>query len=180
MTVIVSGYPVFDYARAAVRCAAFDYILKPVNIHELGHCLHRCAEKAGETRRPPAENLLLIAPPDGTGHHSAARLVERIEKYFRANLSGNVSLDMLCAEMNYSKVYLCRVFKKIKGMTPIDYFIRLKIEKARQLLGQYPALPMKDIAASLGFSDVYYFSKAFKRITGFSPSNFRGEGIITR
>lgn len=106
---------------------------------------------------------------------SPTQLVEQIENYFKRNLSKNITLQMLCDEMNFSKVYLCRVFKKQKDMTPIDYFIQLKIERAKELIIQYPSMPMKDIADSLGFKDVYYFSKVFKRITSQTPSTVRSE-----
>lgn len=101
---------------------------------------------------------------------SPVQLVERIEKYFQDNLSGNITLPELCAEMNYSKVYLCRIFKKLKNTTPIDYYIQMKMQRAKNLVQDYPSMPIKDIANSLGFHDVYYFSKVFKRIVGIPPS----------
>jgi AraC-like DNA-binding protein len=76
--------------------------------------------------------------------------------------------------MNYSKVYLCRVFKKLKNTAPIGYFIQLKIEKARTIIQECPAMTLADVADSLGFYDVYYFSKVFKRVTGQPPSAVRG------
>jgi AraC-like DNA-binding protein len=99
--------------------------------------------------------------------------VEKIERYFKSNLTGDITLSRLCAEMNYSKVYLCRIFKKLKSTTPIDYFIQLKMEKANSLFREYPAMSIKDVADSLGFNDVYYFSKVFKRVTGLTPSASR-------
>ena len=101
---------------------------------------------------------------------SPEQLVEKIEKYFQKNLSREITLSMLCAEMNYSKVYLCRVFKKLRNTSPIDALIQMKIDKAKSLFRDCPAMSLKDIADSLGFSDVYYFSKVFKRVTGLAPS----------
>ncbi len=88
---------------------------------------------------------------------SPEQLVNRIESYFQRNLSNDVTLNKLCEEMNYSKVYLCRIFKKMKNASPIDYFIQLKIEKASALFHECPGMSMKDVAESLGFSDSYYF-----------------------
>lgn len=105
-------------------------------------------------------------------------LVEQIDQYFRNHLSENLTLSMLCSEVNYSKVYLCRVFKKAKNSTPMDYFLQLKMERAKTLLAQCPSIPMKDIAESLGFSDVYYFSKVFKRIAGYPPSKVRDKPLM--
>ena len=101
------------------------------------------------------------------------QLVERIEAYFRENLSRSITLQLLSDEMNISKVHLCRVFKKYRNLTPIDAFNRMKIDRARELLTQFSGLPLQKISDMLGFSDVYYFSKVFKKITGVSPSSYR-------
>ncbi len=56
--------------------------------------------------------------------------------------------------------------------TPLDYFNRRKMLHARALL-HVPGLPIKVIAARLGYDDPLYFSKSFKRITGESPTAYR-------
>ncbi len=100
-------------------------------------------------------------------------LVETILAYFKNNLSSNVTLQTLEEEMGLSKVYLCRIFKKYNGITPIESFTRLKIEKAKELIIQFPDLSLRKISESLGFNDVYYFSKVLKKITGIAPSEMR-------
>lgn len=99
--------------------------------------------------------------------------VRRIEEYCQKNLSRTITLQLLANEMNVSKVYLCRIFKKYKNISPIDYFNRLKIERACELLRRFSSLPLQEISDTLGFNDVYYFSKVFKKITGISPSGYR-------
>lgn len=101
------------------------------------------------------------------------QLVQQIEEYFRQNISSNITLQMLSDEMGMSKVYLCRVFKRYKDMTPIDYFTRMRIDRAQKLMQQFPDMPLREISGKLGFSDMYYFSKVFKKITGHSPSEGR-------
>ena len=100
-------------------------------------------------------------------------LVSRIEAYFQRNLGENITLQMLSDEMGLSKVYLCRVFKRFKDMTPIDYFTRMKIERAQELLRRFPDMPVREVSEQLGFSDMYYFSKVFKKFTGNPPSEAR-------
>lgn len=107
---------------------------------------------------------------------SAEHLVSRIEDYFCKNLTANISLQDLADELNVSKVYLCRIFKKYKDTTPIDYFTRMKINRAQELIRQFPGLSLRDISESLGFNDVYYFSKVFKKIHGVPPSEIRKPG----
>lgn len=106
---------------------------------------------------------------------SGEELVAQIENYFQANVSENITLQDLADEMGFSKVYMCRVFKKLKNTTPIDYFTHLKIQRAQQMIQSFPSMPLREISEALGFSDMYYFSKVFKRLTGVSPSELRNK-----
>ena len=106
---------------------------------------------------------------------SAEDFVSRIERLFQENLDQNFSLQELSDSMHVSKVYLCRVFKKHKNMTPMDYFNHLKLNRAKELLLQFPAMPLREIIEKIGFNDLYYFSKVFKRMAGVTPSDFRAQ-----
>lgn len=106
---------------------------------------------------------------------SGEELVAQIEAYFQANVSENITLQSLADEMGFSKVYMCRVFKKLKNTTPIDYFTHLKIQRAQQMMRSFPSMSLREISEALGFNDMYYFSKVFKRLTGVSPSEMRSE-----
>lgn len=104
---------------------------------------------------------------------SGEQLVLKIEDYFKSHLSHSITLQMLADEMNVSKAYLCRVFKKHKNITPMDYFNHLKIERACELICSFSSLPLHELSDKLGFNDVYYFSKVFKKITGLSPTGYK-------
>ncbi|MCB0166075.1 MAG: helix-turn-helix transcriptional regulator, partial [Anaerolineae bacterium] len=67
-----------------------------------------------------------------------------------------------------------RVFKKKTGYAPIDYFIRLKIQKACELL-ETTDQQVSEIGHSLGYPDIYYFSRLFKKVVGLSPRQYRAE-----
>lgn len=103
----------------------------------------------------------------------AEDLVDSLIQYFNSHLSSNITLQDLEDKTGFSKVYICRIFKKEKNTTPIDYFTRLKIDRAATLLTNFPYLSLREISDSLGFNDVYYFSKVFKRIYGSTPSELR-------
>lgn len=118
-------------------------------------------------------------PRQTTAIMSAEELVNDIDIYLKEHLNHTISLQTLSDEFGVSKVYLCRIFKRHKNMTPIDYFNRLKIERAGQLLLQFPEMPLREIAALLSFSDIYYFSKVFKRITGKTPSEIRNQAQMS-
>ncbi len=98
--------------------------------------------------------------------------VEKIISYMLDNADGNLSLDQLSHFSGVSKYYFVRLFREKTGYTPVDYFIRLKIQKACELLESSPA-KINNISAALGFNNPYYFSIAFKRIMGQAPQYYR-------
>lgn len=82
------------------------------------------------------------------------------------------SLDKISKNISYSKSYLCRHFKKITGITIINYFYTLKIEEAKKLLLNSKH-SIEETSDLLNFDSVQYFSKVFKKYSGLSPSNWR-------
>lgn len=88
------------------------------------------------------------------------------------NIQGKYTLQGLSSHMNISKYHFCRQFKEATGYSPIEYFNRLKIQKACELLDT-TSLKIKDISDYLSFSTPFYFSEVFKRIVGYSPKKYR-------
>ncbi len=83
-----------------------------------------------------------------------------------------LSIDEVLEKTNYGRAYLMRIFKKETGFSIMEYFIRLKIEKAKDLL-RNQELTIREISAKLQFSEPTYFTKTFKRIAGVTPSAYR-------
>lgn len=100
-------------------------------------------------------------------------IADKVEHYIQQNYSQQISLLSISENFNVVLPYLSRVFKKYKGITPMDYIIHLRVEKAKELLKTNPSLSLKDIAQSVGYDDPYYLSRIFKSVTGKSPSEYR-------
>jgi len=99
--------------------------------------------------------------------------VERFQSLLLDNVRNcNFDLSLAIAQTGYSSSYFRKLFKEVTGLSPIMYFNRMRIEYAKTLLQQDSTLSIKEIAASAGFPDPYYFSRVFKKITGFSPSDY--------
>lgn len=64
------------------------------------------------------------------------------------------------------------LFRRRTGYAPMDYFLRLKIQRAGQLLDT-SALRVAEVASEVGCDDAFYFSRLFKKITGQSPRDYR-------
>lgn len=88
------------------------------------------------------------------------------------NISKQLTLEEIAGKVNYSPSYLSSVFTQKTGMSPINYFNQLKIQKSCRLL-DFTDMKIKEIAFELGFSDQYYFSKVFSKFMHTSPKDYR-------
>ena len=97
---------------------------------------------------------------------------DRVIEYMQEHLHEQLAVDDIISILHYSKSYIFRQFKKTTGYTLMTYFIKLKIDRAKRLLRE-SELSVNEIAESLAFEDPNYFSKTFKRMTGYSPTTYR-------
>ena len=80
-------------------------------------------------------------------------------------------LELLCRELHVSRATLYRLFKERTGLSPREYILSYRLEQARTMLEK--GLSVKSAGISCGFSDQFYFSKAFKEHFGMPPSAYR-------
>ncbi len=104
-------------------------------------------------------------------HRSEHSVVDGIIQYLDANLNEDISHDVLSAKYRMHPGYLSRLFKQEMGETLSEHLLRIRIERAAQLLkdGHYK---IGDIAAMVGYSASSYFSVMFKKYTGYSPREY--------
>ena len=92
--------------------------------------------------------------------------------YIADHLQENISIAALAESLHLSHNGLLWKFRKELQLTPSEYIIRCRVERAKQQLLE-ASLPISQIADSCGFENVYYFSNAFKKRVGISPSEYR-------
>ena len=97
--------------------------------------------------------------------------VSKILAYIEQNYTHGVTLDDICKNMNVSKQYCMRVFKKYMNTTINDYILGLRMRHAAYLLGS-TYMNVSQTADYLGFSSTSYFSRVFKSYYGISPSDY--------
>ncbi|GIP10044.1 response regulator [Paenibacillus macerans] len=97
-----------------------------------------------------------------------------IVKYIEQNYQSDLSLQDIASHFYVSREYVSRKFKQDYGINFSDYLGKYRIDKAK-LLMLNPHLKLQDIAEMVGFHDVKYFSKVFKKQVGQSPREYRGK-----
>lgn len=103
---------------------------------------------------------------------SPSDLVAYALRYIHEHYAEAVTMDQLAELLGCSSSYMYRLFKAEIGKSPNDYIIGIRMEQARQYL-QTTQLNLREIALSVGYSDVYYFSRLFKKQFGISPLQSR-------
>ena len=95
-------------------------------------------------------------------------------KYMRENLSRALCMEDVAKEvgMGYSKFR--KVFRNYTGFSPTQYFLNLKLEKAKDYLSN-THLSCKEIAFRLGFDSAAYFNKMFRQRHEITPQEYRGQ-----
>ncbi|QDQ02134.1 ABC transporter substrate-binding protein [Lysinibacillus fusiformis] len=96
----------------------------------------------------------------------------QIKAYLEENYVQPLTLESIGKALSYSPSHLSIQFKQQIGCSPIEYLIQLRIDKATLLLVKTDA-SLREIAMSVGYNDVYYFSRLFKKRVGVSPTQFR-------
>ncbi len=99
--------------------------------------------------------------------------VKRIINYMNENYEKKISLDQIAHNMYLSPVYVSKIFKEETGESPINYLIKIRLEKAKTILERGEGGSIKNIANEVGYEDVYHFSKLFKKYYGVSPLNYK-------
>jgi len=137
-------------------------------------------EKTGHQQVGAAKTILILSEILSVVRNQefAGKTIERTIRqaclYFRENLNTNVNIETLARELNVGYSYFRQMFRKYTGISPTQYHLSLRIQKAKDLLVSTNQ-SFKEIALDLGFESYFYFSRIFKDKTGKSPMEFRKE-----
>ncbi len=91
--------------------------------------------------------------------------------YIQAYLAEDIRLDDIASSLDLSRYYFCHLFKQSTGMSPYQYVIQCRVERAKQLLKE-GNLTLGEIALTCGFAHQSHFHRHFKRLTGMTPRQF--------
>lgn len=115
--------------------------------------------------------LRLLAEQDKS-YFKTNESYQRARDYIDRNYSQIECVEDVCKNMYISRYYLTHLFKEYSGLSPIQYIISKRMEKAKQLL-EATDLPIHDIALQSGYNEISSFLKTFKKIENMTPSEYR-------
>jgi AraC family transcriptional regulator len=116
-----------------------------------------------------SEAAQIITPQNTNLTHT--QLQQAIE-YIHTNLDRDLSLSQIASVINISPTYFASLFKRATGISPHQYVIQQRVERAKLLLSKTDSA-IADIALQVGFSSQSHLTQQFKRLTGVTPRQVR-------
>jgi len=107
-----------------------------------------------------------------TPHSKELFTIGRVIDFMEENLGEDITLDMLAKRAYTSKSTLLRAFKRMTGCTPIEYLIKLRIEKAAEMMEKNKDIRIIDASLATGFWNSSYFTRKFKAVIGMTPMEY--------
>ena len=104
--------------------------------------------------------------------HSQDAQYSEILEYINGHFTDPICARTISARFGYNESYFCRRFKKITGITFSRYIQALRMEQAQKLLEE-KNFSVGTVAFQCGFTDVSYFTKCFKNLFGFTPTQYQ-------
>lgn len=156
-----------------LRCAPGSFVLR---------IFKQCLVCAKQERWDIAQSLFLSALMllnDGRERAEAApgsATLYRAEQYTRENL-GSVTVTALCDELGLQERTLRNLCQRLLGYSPKQMISRIRLETAQQLLTN-TTMPISAIAAELGFSSAFHFSRSFREHFNLPPSEYRRQSAL--
>lgn len=156
--------------------------------------LERAVQSIGRTYEPPnglkldltqltqsPENVLLEHFESIIARHtelvSGMSPVQRAVSYIHEHLGQGLSLQQVARHVHMNSNYFSELFKRETGKNYIDFVTEAKMQKAMTLLRETPA-KISEVANEVGYEDLKYFNRLFKKFTGLTPSDYRAKAEI--
>ena len=117
-----------------------------------------------------AAQILNLSPADDMVQNKDFARINPILDYIQDNLTEPLSLDRIAGHFFLNKHYLCRIFTAATSFSVMDYIIRSRVLRARQLLQE--GVSVQQAGEQAGFADNSHFIRTFGNLTGTSPGRY--------
>ena len=144
-----------------------DYLTKPFNRRELEARIHNLLQN--KISRDSYEE----AEEEETSVSVDQQLIQEAEAFVLKNLDNpKLRVDDLASELNYSSRQLGRVFRKITGLTPVNFILELRLQRGRQLLESRRFRSVAEVRYEVGIESASYFTTKFTERFGKNPREY--------
>lgn len=117
-------------------------------------------------------SLSLHNHPDNVNPKDSSAIMSNAIQYLNDHLSEHITVDNMAKALGYSASYLSKVFVRLTRKSIVTFLNEMRIQRAKEMLATNTQT-ISEISESLGFSSLQYFSTMFKKITGFSPTEYK-------
>lgn len=179
---LISAYAEFDYARKALQMGVKEYLLKPLKKDELEGCITRIVRELSDKQPPRTPMLPMEEPEPEQAVVSVLRPkkhtdIEGVLEYIHNNYADpGISLTRFANEFYVNSSYLGQRFRQRTGIKFTDYVNQYRVVKACELLLQDRYL-IYEISEKVGFGNITYFHRVFKKITGYGTEEFKKKAL---
>lgn len=167
------------YEELLHRSGGLIKLLRPNDLHEsLGEMLStlRQDRRLNEAQASAMLHGILMQLLEASGAAGSGTvgnsLVDRAIAYIQEHLTDRLTVETIAEHVGYSTGYFSHLFAGETGMSPYQFVVRSRVERAQQLL-QTTRLTVQDVAFQCGFNSAANFCYTFRRFTGESPHEFR-------
>ncbi|TCL74290.1 two-component system response regulator YesN [Hydrogenispora ethanolica] len=175
---IVTGYEDFSYAQQAMRLGVFEYILKPVFSDDIQALLQRTKQLLDNEQmkkdklRDEIQAELYHQSLEGNGDCHIPSYLGQAKAFIKEHFAEPLSLSKIAKQVAVNPAYLSYSFTKYCGQNFLEYLTQYRIAKAKELLIQ-TSFQIQEVAHQIGYTDISYFTRVFRRETGLTPGGFR-------
>ncbi|MGE4453459.1 MAG: response regulator [Sphaerochaeta sp.] len=171
--IFITAYSIFSYACEAVKLGAIDYILKPVDREDVLRAVKQAERQVEAERQLKAVRPEVECMDEDEASDKSTLMMSKVRKYLEHSyMNYDLSLDSVSSLLNINPSYLSCIFKRYTGVNFLDYITNLRICAAKEYLGD-PFKSIAEIASMVGYESPSYFSRAFKKNAGLTPSEYR-------
>lgn len=176
--IMVTCHAEFDYIKQAMRYGVKDYILKPIDYEELESLLTQFVE---ENQRKQSKEKIgkLVEKTQELKKHvgemeadSNEERLDVVKRYIEEHIQEKITVGDLANLIHINEQHLMRIFKRETGQSVVEYITERRIIIASNLLKDTNH-SINFIADCVGCENYSYFTKLFKRFTGFTPREYR-------
>lgn len=170
-TVFLTCHEVFSYAQRAIQQGAVNYILKPARPEQMIQVIEQVREILEKKEEDPVIEIIRSCIPE-TNKEEKSEFLSKLDAYMIENIDGDLSRNKIAGEMYLNPDYMGRLLKKETGLSLSEYIGKKKVMVASVLL-QTSDVSIGDVALRVGFQELSYFFKVFKKETGLTPKEYR-------